>query len=128
MGFSLPLHLKQTDTNYELTAITICVVPIFSLGLYFIFSRFVFKRIIVGDWFRCSVQSGLLSYMSALQTFKFEVMHLVLLVSCINFMVMDKILLLILRFLPSDLTVVDVAINNDANFEQTNLNFLSRIH
>ena len=66
--------------------------------------------------------------MSALQTFKFEVMHLVLLVSCINFMVMDKILLLILRFLPSDLTVVDVAINNDANLEQTNLNFLYRIH
>lgn len=67
MGFSLPLHLKRTQTSYKLAITTIFVLPILTIGGYFIINRYVFKNTRgIADWYRFSAQTGLVSYMLAL--------------------------------------------------------------
>lgn len=96
MGFSLPLHFKHTQTSYVLACVAIFVLPVFTWVCYFVLTRFFRKRSVV-NWYRCASESGLVAYMLALLTFQFKVMHLVLLVSCTSFIILDKVILLILR-------------------------------
>lgn len=96
MGFSLPLHFKHTQTSYLLACVAIFVLPVVTWGIYFVMTR-IFKRKSVINWYRCASESGLVAYMLALLTFQFKVMHLVLLVSCVSFLITDKVIFLILR-------------------------------
>jgi len=65
MGFSLPLHLKHTQTRYTVAIVSVFVMPVLSSGSYCLINRLL-KRETVVNWYRCASQSGLVSYMLAL--------------------------------------------------------------
>jgi hypothetical protein len=65
MGFSLPLHLKHTQTRYTVAIVSVFVMPVLSSGSYCLINRLL-KREAVVNWYRCASQSGLVSYMLAL--------------------------------------------------------------
>ena len=68
MGFSLPLQLRQSDTDHTFGFVTVVLIPILSALIYVLTSK-LGKRAPVIDWVRSCSQSGLVAYMLALQTF-----------------------------------------------------------
>ena len=99
IGFSLPLHFNNTQTSYVLASITVVLLPALTAGGYYVLTN-ACKVPQVNDWYRFSIQTGLISYMLALQTFQFKVMHLVLLVSCFSFLLIDKAMLYMTARMP----------------------------
>ena len=99
IGFSLPLHFNNTETSYALASITVVLLPPLTAGGYYLLTK-AFNVAQVNDWYRFSIQTGLISYMLALQTFQFKVMHLVLLVSCVSFLVIDKAMMYMTSKMP----------------------------
>lgn len=96
MGLSLPLHLKHTQTSYLLAVVCVFILPFLTIINYFLICR-IFKKPSVINWYRCASESGIVAYMLALLTFEFRIMHLVLLVTCVSYIFMDKVILLMMK-------------------------------
>jgi hypothetical protein len=70
-------------------------MPMIQMLTYFLLTR-IFGRKSVVNYYRCASECGVLAYMLALLTFRFEVIQLLLLVCTFSFVITDKLISLIM--------------------------------
>lgn len=96
MGVSLPLHFKHENTSYLLAIATIVALPLLTCFFYFILCR-IFKKKSIIQYYRVGSDVGIISYMLALLTFDFRIMHFVLTVNAISHLFTDNLFLLVTK-------------------------------